>query len=244
MSQEEIIERLKEVFKDKNYRYELVTETKCMDDIYLICPTHGKFKKRLSRALNGRGCPYCSGKLRKTFEQFKEEATKVHNGKYTYNDTNYVNSHKHIMITCPIHGDLKVTPDNFYHGHACSKCQESRIEREIRLYLEENNIEYIYECNKNDFDWLGSQHLDFYLLEYNVAIECQGEQHFIATTFGTKRKTKEECLNEIQKRDALKLGKCMLHGVKVFYYADYDYDFPYKVHTDKKILLKEIKGEN
>lgn len=152
MSREDIIERLKEVFKDKNYRYELVTEAKCMDDIYLICPTHGKFKKRLSRALNGRGCPYCSGKLRKTFEQFKEEATKVHNGKYIYNDTNYVNSHKHIMITCPKHGDFPCTPTNHLNGVGCPECNKEKL-AELFSYNTEYFIKKARKVHGDKYDY-------------------------------------------------------------------------------------------
>lgn len=146
-----------------------------------------------------------------------------------------------VTVTCPIHGDFKVTPDNFYHGHACSKCQESRIERQIRVFLEEHNIEYIYQCGKSNFEWLGLQRLDFYLPKYNAIIECQGEQHFIATTFGSKEVTKEEKLEINQKRDELKLKKCGKHNIPIFYYADYDFDFPYKVYRDKELLLEDIK---
>ena len=107
--------------------------------------------------------------------------------------------------------------------------------------LEENDIEYIYQCNKSKFDWLGLQSLDFYLPKYNAAIECQGEQHFIATNFGSSKITNEQGLKIIQKRDKTKLNKCKTNGVKLFYYADYDYEFPYKVYKDKRVLLENIK---
>ena len=42
--------------------------------------------------------------------------------------------------------------------------------------LEDHGIEYVYQKR---FPWLGLLSLDFYLPEYNVAIECQGEQHFV-----------------------------------------------------------------
>ena len=248
---EEVREELSKLHPELDFSQTKYSERDSKYRIKVICPKHGEQLINYYNLKNGQGCYWCgreSTGIKNTItnEELIERGVKTYGDIYTYEHLDMENRDEkgRVIVTCPIHGDFKVTPDNFYHGHACPKCQESRIEREIRLYLEENNIEYIYECNKTDLKWLGSQRLDFYLPEYNVAIECQGEQHFIATTFGKIRETKEECLTEIQKRDALKLGKCMLHGVKVLYYADYEYEFPYKVYTDKKTLLKEIKGEN
>ena len=41
--------------------------------------------------------------------------------------------------------------------------------------LEKNNIVFIEQYREK---WLSKQSLDFYLPEYNIAIECQGMQHF------------------------------------------------------------------
>ena len=49
----------------------------------------------------------------------------------------------------------------------------------IEEYLKSENIKF--EKQKK-FEWLGRQSLDFYLPEYNVAIECQGIQHFTDKT--------------------------------------------------------------
>ena len=46
---------------------------------------------------------------------------------------------------------------------------------EIRLFLSNENVKYIQQKR---FSWLGRQSLDFYLPDQNIAIECQGEQHF------------------------------------------------------------------
>lgn len=247
---EEVREELSKLHPELDFTQTKYSERDSKYRIKVICPKHGEQLINYYNLKNGQGCYWCGREatgIKNTIanEEFIKRGIKIYGDEYTYKHLDMENRDEQgkVIVTCKIHGDFKVTPDNFYHGHACPKCKESSLEREIRIFLEENNIKYIYECNKTDLKWLGSQRLDFYLPEYNIAIECQGEQHFMATTFGTKRKTKEECLKEIQKRDALKLGKCMLHGVKVLYYADYDYDFPYKVFIKKETLLKEIKGE-
>ena len=59
--------------------------------------------------------------------------------------------------------------------------------------------------------WL--QSLDFYLPEYNIAIECQGIQHFEEVQyFGG-----EKGLKENKKRDKKKYDLCKEHGVVIFY---------------------------
>lgn len=143
MKRDVIIKRLKEIFKDKNYGYGLVVDTDTRDDVYLVCPIHGKFKKRLNRALQGRGCPYCSGKVRKTFEQFKNEATIIHNGKYIYNDSHYDGSHTPITITCPKHGDFPCSPTNHLNGCGCPKCKAEKLAK-----LFSYNTEYFREKSK------------------------------------------------------------------------------------------------
>ena len=54
------------------------------------------------------------------------------------------------------------------------------METKTRQLLTEYNIKFE---EQKQFDWLifkkrGRMKLDFYLPDYNTAIECQGEQHF------------------------------------------------------------------
>lgn len=91
----------------------------------------------------------------------------------------------------------------------------SLSEINILKTLEENKLNY--EAQKT-FNWLKSKiqlKLDFYLPEYNIAIECQGEQHFIkANKFNRKR-----TLDEIISQDVLKNKLCKINNVKLIYYT-------------------------
>lgn len=245
---EEVRKELSELHPELDFTKTKYSERDSKYRIKVICPKHGEQLINYYNLKNGQGCYWCGrestgSKNTITNEEFIERGKKIYGDKYTYEHLDMKNRDENgkVLVTCKIHGDFKSLPDFFYHGHACPKCQESRIEREIRMYLEENKIEYIYQCNRSKFSWLGLQSLDFYLPEYNVAIECQGEQHFIPATFGSKHVTSEESLNLIQKRDKAKLKKCKSNGIKMFYYADYDYDFPYKVYRDKTMLIEDIK---
>ena len=97
--------------------------------------------------------------------------------------------------------------------------------------LIEYNIKY--EKQKR-FKWLGKQSLDFYLPEYNIAVECQGIQHFKPVEyFGGD----EEFLKQI-KRDNLKKVKCIKNNINILYYSDKNYNK--EIINNKEKILKNI----
>lgn len=207
--------------------------------ILITCRKCGyTFPKSPHEHLNGGECPNCkteriSKRRRKPFEQFVKEANEVHHNYYDYVN-NYVNNKTPIDIICPIHGVFQQPPDEHLHGSGCPKCKSSKMEKEIRHFLSENNIKFE---EQKKFSWLCLQSLDFYLNDYDIAIECQGIQHFeIVEHFGGK-----QGLYEHKERDERKKTLCEEHGIKIIYYANYKHDFPYNVITDKNKLLNEIK---
>lgn len=115
----------------------------------------------------------------------------------------------------------------------------SRLEAIVNHVFTKKNI--LFEEQKK-FDWLKYKKplsLDFYLPEYNVAIECQGIQHFEPQDWFDHMKS--HSFNEVLKRDKLKKELCEKHGIKIFYYSNLGIEYPYKVYEDLDDLLKEIK---
>ena len=92
-----------------------------------------------------------------------------------------------------------------------------------------------YFEQEKQFDWLrnkGQLKLDFYLPQYNIAIECQGEQHFKPIdTWGGEENYKEVCF-----RDKLKLKQCNENNVTLLYFSHHK-------PKDKTIIhnLNELK---
>lgn len=92
----------------------------------------------------------------------------------------------------------------------------SKLEQKVKNLLENNNIGFVHQ---QTFAWLKSAkhwalRLDFYLPEYNIAIECQGRQHYQPSNTGFFTR---EVVDEIKQRDILKYNLCKEHGVEVFY---------------------------
>ena len=237
LSTEEFIEKAKEIHGDK-YDYSKAKYIDNRTKVCIICHEHGEFWQIPNSHLNGNGCFDCSYverglKRNSTTEEFIEKARKVHGDKYDYSKVEYVNAKTKVCIICHEHGEFWQTPNSHLSGQGCPKCKQSKMENEISLFLKQNNI--FFEQQKR-FNWLGKQSLDFYLPDYNIAIECQGKQHFESRDrFGGIDGLKERIEKDKRKRRV-----CKKNDVKIIYYANYKYDFPYKVLNDKRLLLKEI----
>lgn len=144
-------------------------------------------------------------------EDFIKNAKKIHGDRYDYSKVKYINNRTKVCIICHKHGEFLQMPHLHLCGCGCPSCQQSKLENKTIEILNKLSIKYINHCNKKTLEWLGSQHLDFYLPDYNVAIECQGIQHYKPIEyFGGKEKFKLT-----QKLDEEKRNKLMEHNVKL-----------------------------
>lgn len=131
------------------YNYSLVDYKKSNIKIKIICPIHGIFEQTPNNHIrnnNPRGCPKCAGK-NKTNNEFIIEANKIHNNKYEYNKTNYINVKTPIIITCPIHGDFNQKPNNHLNGWGCKTCGGNNKLTTEEFILKANKI------HKNRYDY-------------------------------------------------------------------------------------------
>lgn len=216
-----------------------ITKSKCK------CGDCGYEWKALPSSLtSGHGCPKCSVKKRglnkrKPFSEFIIEYNeKFPNNKFSFIESTYKTAQDNMTIICPVHGEFSKRPNSLLNGEGCPYCNESNLERQIRGFLEKNNKKF--KQHDNDFDWIGRQSLDFYLPDYNVAIECQGAQHYKKSNYyGGDKKFKKQI-----ERDRRKFNLCNEHGIKLLYYTDFKGEIPviYKPYTfyDKHKLLTEI----
>ena len=88
------------------------------------------------------------------------------------------------------------------------------VKNQDRKFFKEKNIKFERE---KMFNWLGLQKLDFYLQDHNIALECQGIQHFEDVPFFNKEKKCDNYLSYIKKLDKKKKELCEKHEVKLYY---------------------------
>ena len=151
-----------------------------------------------------------------TTKEFIEKARKIHGDKYDYSKVNYITTDTKVCIICPDHGEFWQAPHNHItQKQGCPFCSESHLSKEVQEFLKSNNINFERE---KKFEWLiykKKLSLDFYLPDYNIAIECQGEQHFKPFRW----ETDEKRLEKRKLRDRIKKELCEKHGIKVMYYS-------------------------
>lgn len=236
---EEFIEKARKVHGDK-YDYSEVEYISTYKKVKIICPVHGAFMQAASSHLSGSGCPHCYGNVKKTTEQYIEEALNVHNGRYSYENTIYNGNHHKIKITCPIHGEFEQEAIAHLKGQGCPLCNSEKknlTEFKIKETLTKLGINFEYQKR---FEWLGLQSLDFYFPEYKSAIEYQGRQHFsdISLYYAKEKES-------IIERDLRKIQLCKENGVKLYHMTkEYHYlpkDFNlYKMYTSLDDILQEM----
>lgn len=222
----EILKKCREVYGDE---YDYVEESfiNIHTPMTVICHKHGEFPKTpINHIYNHQGCPKCAlEERRKGTERFINEAREIYGDDLDYSLVDYENAHKPVKLIChkknylgKEHGVFEMAPCNLLNGHSCPRCKQSKLEVETSSLLDDEKIPYVPQ---KTFDWLknkGRLYLDFFLPDYNLAIECQGRQHFEPSSWGEKDERKIlEAFEDVKKRDALKKRLCEEHGIKMEY---------------------------
>lgn len=235
LTTEEFAEKANKVHENK-YDYSKSKYVNTSTKVCIICPEHGEFWQIPNNHLLGTGCPKCAGKYN-DLEFFIERARKVHGDKYDYSKAEYIATNEKVCIICPEHGEFWQTPSGHMNGQGCPSCNQKHLERDVMLFLKRHKIKF--EVQKS-FPWLRyvrPLHLDFFLPEYSVAIECQGGQHFKAVEFYGG----EEMFNNTVERDTIKKKLCEEHGIQMLYYSDLGIMYPYEVIEDFQTLKYAIE---
>ena len=213
-----------DIFKEKGnkkhnneYDYTKTEYVNSLTKVCIICPIHGEFWQTPADHLYGYGCPKCGGTMKLNENEFLKKKKKIHNDSYSYKDLHYVNIKTKIDIFCNKCGNVfQQTPLDHLTGRGCPNCKRSKSEIKVEQFLQENKIKY---QGQKKFTWLGLQSLDFYLPDYNIAIECQGEQHFKPVEhFGGI-----DSYEITKKRDKLKYELCKENDIKLFYFVNFSF---------------------
>lgn len=173
--------------------------------------------------LNGCGCPECIVEKMRQTNGFSHDEYVCKVSTINPNITvigQYVNTKTKILHKCLVDGyEWEAEPANILSGTGCPKCNESRGEKRIRLWLENNHISYIpqykFEDCRNIFPLL----FDFYLTDFNKCIEYDGEQHFRPIDFFGG----EKGFSKTKERDEIKNLYCLQNNIpllRIAYFED------------------------
>ena len=223
-----------------NYDYSEVKYKNAHTRVKIICQKHGIFLQSPNIHLRGQGCPKCGVESRiklqtKSNQQFIDEASKIHNFLYSYINVKYKHSKDKIDIICKIHDNFLQRPNDHLNGIGCPICCQSKGEIKISIFLNQLNIKYKREYKFNNCKNKKELPFDFYLPDYNLCIEYDGEQHFLPIEiWGGK-----ENLEKIRNNDKIKNKYCEDNNINLLRISYLDIDNIEDI-LNKNFIKKEI----
>lgn len=217
MTFQEFITLYNKKYDNTNFEFDESTFVDSHTPMRVICKKHGEFWKAPRNILkyNCRKCSYelRGREFRLTTDEFINKAINIHGNRYDYSKVVYEHAKKKVEIICDIHGIFKQTPNDHLSGKGCPFCNESHLEKNVEKILNNNNINFIRQYSP---EWLGRQSLDFYLPNYNLAIECQGKQHFGLSGWDIDQ-------NLIISLDIKKYNLCNENNINIIYVTEEKY---------------------
>jgi len=190
------------------YDYSLVEYKNNKTKVKIICSNHGIFEQKPNDHLMNHGCPKCYGN-EKSQEEFISECKIKQDNFYDYSLVEYKNN----TIICPEHGIFEQIPKNHLRGSICPKCssKNSKPEKQIINLLESKKIKYHYQYRFKNCKNKRSLPFDFYLPDYNLIIEYDGQQHFKPIEiFGGEKDFTQRKINDI-----IKNNYCLANNIKL-----------------------------
>ena len=166
--------------------------------------------------VRGHGCPKCCGKD-KTTEDFIKEIQDVNPNVYIIGE--YIKSSEKILCKCKLCSfEWDSTPNRLQSGIGCPKCKLSHGERKINYFLENNKIKFIPQMKYSGLKGVKGRLLsyDFYLPQYNLLVEYQGEFHDGTSRIQTENDFEIQQEHDKRKKDYAKLHKINL--LEIWYY--------------------------
>ena len=160
-------------------------------------------------------CPQCATvrSWALTKEEFSEKLTELYGDVFTVTGE-YINNKAKVNIMHKPCGLVKlIKPNQIMSGKYNCACISSKAASIISKNVEDLLIELglTFEKEKG-FNWLRNQlplYLDFFLPEFNLAIEADGEQHYISKRGGDAE------FHETLIRDKVKFTLCKENGISV-----------------------------
>ena len=230
-----------QLFNDRGYILLSTEYINAKTKLEYVCPKHKEYGSQYITYNNlkqGFGCKHCgtekvADSRRLSFEQVKEVFAK-HD--MILLDQEYKNSNTPMKYICKHHEEFGVqymALSNAYKQH-CPYCNINKGEDKISNYLLNNNIQFVSHKSYDDLRGVGGGRLsyDFYLPNFNLLIEYQGEQHeHPVEAFGGEDQFKIQQEHDLRKREY-----AIAHGIELLEIWYYNFSYLEKI-LDSKLLL-------
>lgn len=199
----------------KNCDLEVITPFHLIsEDMKFKCNVCGELFIRKPRVfLKTQKCPYCQNRTKlKPLSVFLNDLENKYGNEYKLLGEYKTAQTPTLFEHTPCGFKWMCRPNDVLRKGPCPRCNSSRGERKIERFLIKNQINY--ESQKRFTDLKGLSY-DFYLKDYNILIEFQGEQHYMPIRhFGGEEKFQYQLKNDKKKREYAKNNQYTLLEIR------------------------------
>lgn len=142
------------------YGYTFINYINSYTKITITCSKHGDFEQTPANHThknNAQGCPRCGREAQgesKSYgvDEFIAKAKELHNSLYTYNSSTYTRANIKTIVTCSIHGDFTITPNNHLRGKGCPSCS-GNLKHTTATFIEKSLVIHngLYGYDKTNY---------------------------------------------------------------------------------------------
>ncbi|MDR2828338.1 MAG: hypothetical protein LBV51_02835, partial [Acholeplasmatales bacterium] len=183
--------------------------------------------------------------IKKTTEQFIEEAIKIHGSTYDYSKVNYTGTFEKVIIGCKEHGYFEQIAHKHLMGHGCRRCAQLIRNNSSRVYF--NTEDWVNASKKVHGEIYDYSKSIFTSFTNKLIITCKNHGDFEQSA--NKHLRGHGCPNCKNSLGELKIRKFLLdHNIKFEQQKKFDgckdvkslfFDF----YINNKNIVIEFQGE-
>lgn len=178
---------------------------------------------------------------KKTLEEFIEEANRIHNNLYDYENFIYINYKTKGIIVCSKHGGFLQTPSNHLYGFACEKCAKEKLRSSraftIKQFIEKSNIIHNYRYDYSKFIYLNSCTKGVIICPVHGEFDQTPANHFVG-------KGCPECGKQRAVENKTSSKSVFINKANLIHHKSYIYDKVfYKNARTKVCIICKLHGE-
>ncbi len=197
-----------------------------------LCPNGHTYKVSPNSFVSGGNrCPDC--RKEEIGKKFNNELSKEG---YSLIGDGYKKMKTSVCVKCPKGHVYETTPNNFFHGRRCIKCQCSKGEKDIENFLKLKGFDFVAQKRFGECKNKRSLPFDFAVYFENkllCLIEYQGQQHYKPADYFGGYKSFEQTVHN----DNIKRMYCNKRNIPLI-------EIPYwETENIKEILEKELKTQ-
>ncbi len=192
-----------------------------------LCENGHTWEAYVTNVIRGSGCPICSNRAPISASDLENDLNKT-GGEYSVLKFDGLN----VTVLHNACGNVyRTTKEVVRQGCGCPKCKSSKGEKAISFALDSLGVKYDRQKRFPDCKKKRELPFDFYVEEFNLCIEYDGEGHFYPFRFNDSNKK----FLETKENDRIKTDFCKKNGINLLRISYTDFN------NIENIIKREVR---